>query len=214
MKLDLLIVQLAVIFLPGLIWARLDARYAMSSKPTDIEFMVRAFLFGVASYTVTFSVYGFAGWPVQLIEFSDAQNKLVVTREIASEIAWATTIGFILSVLWIYAATYKWLTKILQTIGATRTYGDEDVWDYTFNSGRAGVDYVHFRDFDNKIVYAGWVTTFSETGKLRELVLRDAQVWILMETSCLKFLLCTLRVSLKRYTLNFHSVKIRRSRHD
>lgn len=58
-------------------------------------------------------------------------------------------------------------------IKATKTYGDEDVWDFTFNSSDAAVEYVHFRDFANRIVYAGGVREFSETDKLRELVLRD-----------------------------------------
>jgi hypothetical protein len=46
---------------------------------------------------------------------------------------------------------------------------------------------VHLRDFEKKITYAGWVEIFSETEKLRELVLRDVQVYdfeghILFET--------------------------------
>jgi hypothetical protein len=41
----------------------------------------------------------------------------------------------------------------------------------------AAVEYIHFRDFANKIVYAGWVKEFSETEMLRELVLRDAEIY-------------------------------------
>ncbi|EHK58149.1 hypothetical protein MAXJ12_06265, partial [Mesorhizobium alhagi CCNWXJ12-2] len=36
---------------------------------------------------------------------------------------------------------------------------------------------VHVRDFTNKVVYAGWVSLFSETEKLRELVLFQADVY-------------------------------------
>lgn len=32
---------------------------------------------------------------------------------------------------------------------------------------------MHFRDFEKKITYAGWVEAFSETEKQRELRLRD-----------------------------------------
>jgi hypothetical protein len=49
--------------------------------------------------------------------------------------------------------------------------------DYIFNSPFPAVEYVHVRDFANQFVFAGWVTTFSESGKLRELVLRDVQVF-------------------------------------
>ena len=178
MKLDLLIVQIAIIFLPGLIWARLDVRYAQKAKPTDIEFVIRAFLFGITSSAVVFSLYSFAGWPVHLLsDFTGAQDKLVVSRDIAAEIAVATATGLLLSILWIYASTYKWLTRFLKFIKATKADGDEDVWGFTFNSGRLGNDYVHFRDFESKTVSAGWVTSFSEVGGLRELVLEDVEVF-------------------------------------
>jgi hypothetical protein len=64
-------------------------------------------------------------------------------------------------------------------IGATKRYGDEDVWDYTFNAHAsiASVEYIHFRDFEKELIYGGWVATFSETEKLRELVLQDVEVY-------------------------------------
>ena len=46
MKIDLVILQFAIIFLPGLIWAGLDSRYALKSKPSEFQFLLRAFLFG------------------------------------------------------------------------------------------------------------------------------------------------------------------------
>ena len=51
------------------------------------------------------------------------------------------------------------------------------MWDYTFNSGRAEVEYIHLRDFDKKITYAGWVEAFSESEKQREVRLRDVIVY-------------------------------------
>lgn len=65
----------------------------------------------------------------------------------------------------------------MKCIGATKRYGDEDVWDFTFNAHDRNVEYVHLRDFDKKIVYAGWVERFSDTEKVRELVLRDVEVF-------------------------------------
>ena len=176
MKLDLVIVQIAIIFLPGLIWARLDARYAMKAKPSDIEFVIRAFLFGITSYVVTFVAFSLFGLPFALIDFSGDQNKLVASREIATQIGWATAVGLCLSILWIYSATYKLLTRLLQTIGATKKFGDEEIWDFTFNSREDWVQYIHFHDIENKIIYCGWVNAFSEAGGLRELVLKDVEV--------------------------------------
>lgn len=174
---DFFLIQLAIIFLPGVVWARLDAQYSSKTKPTDIEFFLRAFMFGLASYAATFLVYLVCGWQFEMIDLSQAEAKAVINGNVAWQVAIAMAVGFVLAVLWMYASNYKWLTRLLQTIGATKTFGDEDVWDFTFNSQNAAVEYVHVRVFEDEITYAGWVVAFSETGKLRELVLRDVQVY-------------------------------------
>lgn len=103
------------------------------------------------------------------VEFLDAGSIRLIFA--------ASVVSVACAVLWLYASTYKLLTQLLQQIKATKRYGDEDVWDYTFNSGRPDVEYVHVRDFDKKITYAGWVEAFSESEKQRELRLRDVLVY-------------------------------------
>lgn len=178
MAIDLLILQLAILFLPGLIWARVDAHYVLKSKPSDTEFFLRAFQFGLVSYGVTFLIYRAFGWPFTLIDLADAGTKPVLSSSVVYEILSAIVVGLCLSVIWIYSETYKWLSRILQKIGATKKYGDEDVWDYMFNTSITQyTEYINFRDFENKIVYAGYIVVFSETEKLRELVLRDVRIF-------------------------------------
>ena len=177
MKIDLLILQLAVIFLPGIIWARLDASYAAKVKPSEVEFFLRAFLFGITTYAVEFLLFAALGWQFKMADLTDAPTKEVVSGDILHEVLWALGIGCLLAIVWLYVSRYKLLTQFLQLIKATKKYGDEDVWDFTFNSRDIAVEYIHFRDFDNKCVYAGWVNTFSETDKIRELVLLDVIVY-------------------------------------
>ena len=177
MKIDVLLFQLAIVFLPGLIWAQLDARYAMKEKPGPAEFFVRAFIFGLVTYVGVYFWYEIWGRSFSLLEISDSDSKIFLSKEFIDEIIISVPVSFILAIIWIYAATYRWLTRFLHTIRATKKYGDEDVWDLTFNSSEAKPDYVHVRDFDKGIVYAGWVEAFSETGKLRELLLSDVIVY-------------------------------------
>ncbi len=177
MKIDLLLLQLAVIFLPGIVWARLDASYAAKVKPTAVEFLLRAFLFGITAYAVEFLLFAAFGHSFRIADLAGAATRDVIGRDILREVLWALAIGAVLSVLWLYVSNYKLLTRLLQQIGATRKYGDEDVWDFTFNARATAVEYVHFRDFQNQSVYAGWVNTFSETDRLRELVLLDVIVY-------------------------------------
>ncbi len=177
MKVDLLILQLAVIFLPGIVWASLDANYAAKVKPSDSQFFLRTFIFGITIYAVEFLGFTALGIPFHMASLANAAAHDIVSRDILKEVLWALVIGIFLAIIWLYAARYKLLTRLLQRIGATKKYGDEDVWDYTFNSTDIAVEYIHLRDFENERVYAGWVNTFSETDKLRELVLLDVVVY-------------------------------------
>jgi hypothetical protein len=175
--LNVFIAQIAVLLLPGIIWARLDVRYAIKEKPSEFDFVLRAFVYGLASYAVTFALYSCLKQPFALIDVAEAQAKTVITQQIGGEILAATAIGFILGVLWVYASTWKILTHVLQFIRATNRYGDEDVWDFTFNSTEPSVRFVNVRDFEKRIVYTGRVNAFSETGKLRELTLYEVEIY-------------------------------------
>jgi hypothetical protein len=177
LDLNLLLIQLGIIFLPGIIWERIDARYAAKVKPAAWEILVRAFLFGLAVYAVEFLLYGLLDQHFVAADFANASTKDVVTPAVAREIFWAVPVSFGLAVGWLYTGRYKLLSRFFQKIGATKKYGDEDIWDYMFNSSIPDVEYVHVRDFENGYLYAGWVNAFSESEKLRELILLDVIVY-------------------------------------
>ena len=179
---NILLVQLAIVFLPGLIWAQLDVRYAQKAKPSQAEFLIRAFIFGLMTYAAVYIVYACLGkefstlWISQVAP-NQTSPKTLSIGDFVDEVLWSLPVSFFLAVIWITGSTYKWLTRFLQFIRVTKKYGDEDVWDFTFNSSRTEVGYVHLRDFDKNISYAGWVDSFSETGKLRELLLVDVKMY-------------------------------------
>lgn len=174
---NILLVQLAIVFLPGLIWAQLDVRYAQKAKPSQAEFLIRAFIFGLMTYAAVYIVYACLGKEFSTLWISQADPKTLSIGDFVDEVLWSLPVSFFLAIIWIAGSTYKWLTRFLQFIRVTQKYGDEDVWDFTFNSSRAEVEYVHLRDFEKNITYAGWVDSFSETGKLRELLLREVCIY-------------------------------------
>jgi hypothetical protein len=176
-ELNQVVIQFAIIFLPGLIWAGLDSRYAAKGEASELRYLLKALLFGIASYAVTFAIYRLLGWTFILADLSASEITDILTADVVKQIASATAVGFLLAIVWLYVMNYKLDTRLLQWIGATKRYGDEDLWDFTFNSPVPAVEYVHFRDFEKKLVFAGWVREFSETEKMRELVLREAQIW-------------------------------------
>ena len=97
--------------------------------------------------------------------------------DFADEILWSSVAALVFSFTWIYGSTRRWMTRFLNRVGAATTHGKEDIWDLTFSRLHAEVEYVHVRDLERGITYAGWVRAYSETGRPRELLLRDAIVW-------------------------------------
>ena len=175
---DIFVLQISFIFLPGLIWAAIEAKYALKEKPSQLEYLIRAFMFGLVSYVGVFLLYSFS--PVEFTtityETNDDTTKLLLDG-FTDEIFWSVPVALILSVGWLYLANWKIVVRFLQSIKATKSYGDEDVWDFILNSSDKAVEYAHVYDFPKQFIYAGWIDAFSESGKLRELVLRDVKVY-------------------------------------
>lgn len=177
---DLFFLQIIVIFIPGIIWERIDALYGRDRATQQWDILRRTFVFGLVAYLVTFALlWGvsrwFDGWVFKLFDFK--KDGTFLDPAAFKQIAAASIVAVACAISWLYATNYKLVTKFLQRIGSTKRYGDEDVWEYMFNSGRAEVEYIHFRDFDKKLAYAGWVEVWSNSEKQRELVLRDVIVY-------------------------------------
>lgn len=172
---DIFFLQLAIIFLPGLIWERVDARFVQKRIPTQFDVLRRTFVFGLASYLATYGLYKLFGYSFDLIE--PKKDVTFLNPSFLDQIVVSSVVAFVCSIAWLYAARLKLLMRFLHLIHASNRYGDEDVWDFTFNSRDINIEYLHLRDFEKRIVYAGWVNRFSDTDKVRELVLSDVKVY-------------------------------------
>lgn len=169
---------MAIIFLPGLIWERIVTKYALKTPPTQFETALRTFTFGLTAYAITYMIFTAAGYEFLIPEVKKDATFIADKRYIL-EFATACAVAMLGAVLWLYGFTNKWLGRFLRLIKATKKSGDEDIWDYAFNTSDPTVEYVHVRDYTNGKVFAGWVAGFSESDKVRELLLRDVQVYTL-----------------------------------
>jgi hypothetical protein len=169
--------EIALLLLPGFVWMKIHTKFGAKGEVTQFDMILNAFLFGVIAYAVLYTIYWKFGVPMHIAEL-DVDSKKLFQPELFIDIFAATGIAIVLSILHLYGENYKLFTRLVQGIRATKAFGDEDVWDFVFNSSSlSSVDYLHFRDFENRVVYAGYVNLFSESGKLRELVLRDVIVY-------------------------------------
>lgn len=173
---DLALAQLALIFLPGLIWANIDSKFGSGLKPDQSTLLIRSFIFGMTTYAALFLIYSAFGRSFGYRELANNLDK-VNFFELKDEIAWSIPLSFMLSVCWLWFVRFRVLKRFLHRLGASRRYGDEDVWSYTLNSDDARVEYVHLRDVDNGFIFAGWVNCYSENEDYRELLLSDVIIY-------------------------------------
>jgi uncharacterized membrane protein AbrB (regulator of aidB expression) len=111
---DLFFLQLAMIFVPGIIWERIDAQYGRSRAKLQWDMLRRAFVFGLASYLLTFSLFWCAGLPFTVFAFTKERTFLDATA--LKEIASASFIALVCAVLWLYVTNHKLFTAVLQWI--------------------------------------------------------------------------------------------------
>lgn len=173
---DFALAQLALVFMPGIIWANIDAKYGAGLKPQQTTFIIRAFLFGMATYSALYLIYLMCGKPFGISNVPEP-TKMLDFEQARDEIAWSIPLAFLLSIIWLWVVRYRLLMKLLHRIGASRRYGDEDVWSYTLNSNEPNVEYIHLRDLENGYVFSGWVNTYSESEEFREVLLSDVIVY-------------------------------------
>ena len=177
---DIFFFQLVIIFIPGIIWERIDARYGQQRAKEQWDVIRRSFIFGLFAYVILFGIYWCLSFRFPNLNFSMFKinrNETFLDANAFVEIFFASVVALLSSIIWLYITTFRLITRFLHLIRATKRYGDEDVWDFMFNSQRGEIEYLHLRDFEKKLTYAGWVESFSESEKQRELVLRDVIVY-------------------------------------
>jgi len=163
------VLQIAIIFVPGIIWARIDAYYASRRSPDQFNFLINSLIFGLISYSVLFAVYWCLGQEFSLLGLGGGTG--VANTSFFDEILFSVPVSLVGATVWCYATRYRFLMNFLNVIGASKAFGDEDVWEFTFNSDDKESRYANVRDRKHGLVHSGFVYSFSGTDKKRELVL-------------------------------------------
>lgn len=174
MDLNTTTVQLAVLALPGLVWAMLDAANRHSSQSAQFAFIVRVFVFGIFTYAILAAIYRILGRSFDILKLEGGGS---VFSSMSDEILWSVPLAFALGSLWVAGRTHAWLHKALQKLRISDYAGYEDIWDFTLSSASPVGRWVHIRDFSERVVYTGFVTAYSDRPDLREVILTDSSVY-------------------------------------
>ncbi len=177
MEISDFLIRVVFIGLPGIIGVQIYQKLKSKSVRKDWEDIIEIVLFALGSY----AVYGLivevlrrcCVWnlnpPLQAL----FNNKVEISW---LEIAGASFIGIVLAFISACAYNRKWLNRFGQYLHVTKKFGDEDVWSFFLDLPESA-QWVFVRDYKQDLVYYGWIRSFSESEKRREIVLMEVQVF-------------------------------------
>jgi len=167
--------KLLFLFFPGIIAYLIIQNLTNPSKKSDFYFILYAFVFGVFSYLIT---YFFA--PLLHIDFNFIgclfdKNCSIDTANITKTIAITTGFAILLGFVFSYLININLLFKICSFIKITNKSGNGDVWEEIYF--KRNKTWVRIIDFEQDLVYEGWISRFSTGFKENEILLKEVKIY-------------------------------------
>lgn len=177
MSLSSFLIRIIFLALPGIIGSVLYRKLRGRPVRKDWEDYVEIAIFSLVSY----AAYGLVVFALNRSGLSRGTFTVLQaffdekTQVVWHEIIYASLIGVLLSFIAAYIHTYKLVTRFGQRVGATKSFGEEDVWDFLHN--RPDIHWVYIRDHKYDLSYRCWIEEYSDAFKERELLLREVDVY-------------------------------------
>jgi len=176
-----LTLSLIYLGLPGILGAFLVAKLTGQRQTTATSQVLAIFVFSVASYCVlalcdaTANLYFNDTFKSDLVALVLAKNRNVSITLLGRAVASAIFVSYVLA----YIHRHNLVNRVGQKICATNRYGDEDVWHYFHNApeNQKNAGWVFVRDLKANLAYHCYISTWSDTGMDRELVLSEVTVF-------------------------------------
>ena len=113
--------------------------------------------------------------------------KVVTIIDCLDEIAWAAGVSCGLTLIWLKVVKEKLIAQSLHLLRVTDQIGEYDIWSKVFRSKFTSkkytveeivkLKYVHVWNRKTKLLYCGWVLSFSEYDNFRELSLIEVKIY-------------------------------------
>jgi hypothetical protein len=178
-----LMIRLIVLLIPGVIAALIIETLTVHKAWDKFRFMVYAILLGFASYALLQLVLGIIWFTCRLLAFDFTYTKLgswaslfnakdpIDVIEVMLACGASVILGGGLSAIIQYKVTHR----IARWLRISDKYGDENLFSFFLNAKE--VTWICIRMPSKNLTYEGWRESFSETDKIREIVLRDVRVY-------------------------------------
>lgn len=174
-------VTLLVLGLPGIVCYFLCHKLIGKPQRSTMESILLVFVYSVLSYTIVSCVDAACNAGFGLGFQSDIASVFLKSNATVSPVLLIRSVcaGILLAYILSYLVHNNVPNRVGQKINATKRYGDEDVWHYFHNApdSEKNDGWVMVRDLKADLAYHCYISTWSDTGLDRELVLSDASVF-------------------------------------
>lgn len=174
MAIDAFTIHAAIIAFPGLIGAGVQNANINSSRHTQLSFLVRVLLWTVFCYGLSYIAYSVLGVNFSVspnVESTDNVDKSIDEIIVASSLA---LIGGLTSV---FVSSKKYIPRILNYFGISNSTGVDDIWEYALGQQSGVSPWVQIRDYENNLIYSGFVSSYSDSPSVREVMLLNVKVY-------------------------------------
>jgi hypothetical protein len=174
-----LVIRIIFLLLPGAIGSTLYWKLRGRVRRKDWEDLLEVVIFSLLSYAfyalLLHLINGAweTGFKFTAFEAFFDEKAAVRWQDVLN----SSLVSVILAVLASYSYRFNLINRIGKRLGATTRFGDEDVWDFFHHSPNVRGEWVTVRDHKLNLYYFGWVEAFSDSGKQRELLLREVSVY-------------------------------------
>ena len=185
MEISALTLKLILLLTPGALAAIIHKRLTIQhKKQSDFMFVIMAIMNGIFAYLIlqilsivkvfTHNIFNCCNkkeyYAIDTFKNISTNNAIPY-----SDIILASIISVLLGILITKLENDKTLFIIARKLKVSNKYGDENLYSHYLNSPKVG--WVYVRDIGNSITYFGFIHSFSENNKFKEIVLEEVTVY-------------------------------------
>lgn len=192
-KIDDVGLRILFLLIPGIITLGIVKSLGPKKPRSDFESGLQIFVYGIVCYAIVGLLEGFYYWKftsnsqqgfwVTILESSLGVATLSASRGIdTGQIAFATIVSVIVGLIIANLQLHSQPHRLLQFLRITKRTNEVDIWELTLNS--PDIDsWVTVRDKETEKIYQGWISSYSDGGDERELLLVDVKVFVKQDNS-------------------------------
>jgi len=178
MPIDSFLIKILIVLFPGIIGFYIFHTFRATKANSIWEGSLEIFCFSFSSYllkSILSNIYHLHKISINEINPKNINAILFNSNISWSELFWVSLISIFIGIIVSIVYNYKLVNRIGNFLCITNKYGDEDVWEYMFNS--PNIEWIFIRDYEKELTYFGYVKNFSDSKKDREILLTNVTVY-------------------------------------